>query len=269
MRRTVIKTGLFLCACNVFLLARPMQAKALSIFENNDKPAVVAKATPLLDTLHTKEEKPQTKQETTTIEATKPVEHIVQPGESLSSIAITYQTTWKRLYNKNTTIVSPDVIDVSQRLIIPAADEVLLERDVPVVEPVAVPQPVVHTETRTAKPKAAPNPARPTTPAPAPVASSSGNTYVRGYCTWYAKNRRPDLPNNLGNAISWVSRAAAQGLATGSSPRVGAIGQSGNHVVFVESVNGDGTVTVSEMNWKGWGVVSSRTASASSFNYIY
>jgi surface antigen len=50
---------------------------------------------------------------------------------------------------------------------------------------------------------------------------------------------------------------------------VGAVGQQGNHVVFVEAVHGDGTVTVSEMNWNGWNVVSSRTVSAGAFTYIY
>jgi peptidoglycan DL-endopeptidase CwlO len=77
------------------------------------------------------------------------------------------------------------------------------------------------------------------------------------------------LPNNLGNANTWVARAAAQGIPTGSAPRVGAIGQQGMHVVYVESVNGDGTVTVSEMNFRGRYVISSRTVPASTFRYIY
>jgi surface antigen len=80
---------------------------------------------------------------------------------------------------------------------------------------------------------------------------------------------RPDLPNNLGNANTWVSRAAAQGLATGSAPRVGAVGQQGMHVVYVEAVNGDGTVTISEMNHAGLYVRTVRTVPASTFMYIY
>lgn len=100
--------------------------------------------------------------------------------------------------------------------------------------------------------------------------SSSGNTYSPGYCTYYAKQRRPDLPNNLGNANTWFQRAAAQGIPVGSEPRVGAIGETKAymHVVYVEAVNGD-TVTVSEANYKGRGVVSTRTAPASEFRYIY
>lgn len=100
--------------------------------------------------------------------------------------------------------------------------------------------------------------------------TSSGNSYSPGYCTFYAKNMRPDLPNNLGNADTWYSRAAAQGLSVGSTPRAGAIGETKAymHVVYIESVHGD-TVTVSEMNYKGRGVVSKRTAPASEFRYIY
>ncbi|MFO0971641.1 MAG: CHAP domain-containing protein [Candidatus Saccharimonadales bacterium] len=108
-------------------------------------------------------------------------------------------------------------------------------------------------------------------PAPGVVArnSSAGNTYIPGYCTWYAKNRRPDLPNRLGNASTWVSNAAAQGFATGSTPKAGAIGQQGNHVVYVEGVNADGSVTVSEMNYRGLFIISSRTVPATTFRYIY
>ncbi|MBW3568882.1 CHAP domain-containing protein [Candidatus Parcubacteria bacterium] len=100
-------------------------------------------------------------------------------------------------------------------------------------------------------------------------ASSAGNTYYRGYCTWYAKSKRPDLPNSLGNANTWYSRAQALGLPTGSVPKPGAIGQQGMHVVYVEKVNGDGTIFVSEMNYRGFGVVSHRTVPASTFQYIY
>lgn len=106
-----------------------------------------------------------------------------------------------------------------------------------------------------------------------PVTDPS-NSYAWGQCTWYAKQRRPDLPNNLGNANTWYSSAAAQGLPVGTEARVGAIGTTSEgaygHVVYVESVNDDGSVNISEMNYAGGvGVVHYRTVSASSFNYIY
>lgn len=100
-------------------------------------------------------------------------------------------------------------------------------------------------------------------------ASSNGNTYSSGYCTWYAKSRRPDLPNNLGNANTWFARASAQGIPTGSKPKVGAVGQRGNHVVFVEKINQDGTITISEMNYRGFNKTSKRIVSADNFRYIY
>ena len=79
------------------------------------------------------------------------------------------------------------------------------------------------------------------------------------------------MPNQLGNAgYSWLSRAAAYGYATGSAPAAGAIGVESGHVVIVDSVNSNGTVNISEMNYGGGvGVVHYRTTSANTFQYIY
>lgn len=101
------------------------------------------------------------------------------------------------------------------------------------------------------------------------VTSTAGNAYALGNCTWYSKKMRPDLPNNLGNANTWAIRARNQGIPTGPSPKVGAIGQRGMHVVYIESVNADSTVSFSEMNFIGYNKISHRTLPASSFTYIY
>ena len=114
-------------------------------------------------------------------------------------------------------------------------------------------------------------------PAPKPATqvsySSAGNTYAPGNCTWYVKNRRADLPNSLGNANTWYSRAAGLGMSVGSTPRAGAVGATTagyyGHVVYVEAVNGDGSITISEMNFAGEYSQRTRVASASEFNYIY
>lgn len=191
----------------------------------------------------------------------------VQDGDTLSSIAEQYQTTWNRLFDKNESITHPDLIQPGDMIAIPRPDEQLTARPLP--EP-PVQQPVQQQSAPSTRNYA--NVARQSeAPATAPVSrgSSSGNTYTPGYCTWYAKNKRPDLPNNLGNADTWVARAAAQGIPTGSAPRAGAIGQQGMHVVYVERVNADGTVFISEMNFKGLYVVSTRTVPASYFQYIY
>lgn len=102
---------------------------------------------------------------------------------------------------------------------------------------------------------------------------TAGNSYGYGYCTWYVKNKRPDIGSFWGNANQWYASAQAAGFATGSEPRAGAIGVSfvgsAGHVVYVESVSG-GTVNISEMNGAaGWNVVGTRSTSASEFVYIY
>ena len=101
-----------------------------------------------------------------------------------------------------------------------------------------------------------------------PIKNQS-NGYVAGNCTWYAKSKRPDLPNNLGNAITWTSRASAQGYSTGSTPQAGAIGQKGNHVIYIESVNSDGTMNISDMNYNNLYEVTYRTISSIGWQFIY
>ena len=100
---------------------------------------------------------------------------------------------------------------------------------------------------------------------------SYANTYSPGYCTWFVASRRP-VPSGWGNARNWLANARAAGFATGSVPRVGAIAWTGvgamGHVGLVTGVNGS-QVTITEMNYAGFGVVSSRVANASEFGYIY
>lgn len=111
--------------------------------------------------------------------------------------------------------------------------------------------------------------------------SSAGNGYAYGYCTFYAKNMRPDLPNQLGNANTWYARAAAMGIPVGSTPRAGAIFQTSiggggyGHVGYIESVDYEtGTVTYSDMNglagWNRIGRSTTTIAEASArWNFIY
>lgn len=99
-------------------------------------------------------------------------------------------------------------------------------------------------------------------PAPGPqMSAGGGNHFSYGYCTWYVANRRY-IPW-FGNAIEWWPNARAYGYAEGQTPQVGAVmvtsESSAGHVAYVESVNADGSWTVSEMNYVAWGVVSTRT----------
>lgn len=250
--------GLLVCA-SILLSSSSVEAISANTIKLGNDPfdyvGVVSipekKITEVKDTPEPKEQKPAELPE-----PPAPIQYTVNPGDSLVKIGELHQIEWTRIYDKNTSITNPDSINPGQILVIPTPEEQLEKR--------ALPTPVLSAQTSSQT-----SPVRTVSRISQPRGSVAGNTYAPGYCTWYAKNRRPDLPNRMGNASAWISSAAAQGFATGSTPQVGAIGQQGNHVVYVESVHGNGTITVSEMNWSGLYVVSTRTVAASNFRYIY
>jgi surface antigen len=94
--------------------------------------------------------------------------------------------------------------------------------------------------------------------------AGTGHRFPYGYCTWYVAQRR-FVPWS-GNAGTWLYQAKSLGYKTGKTPAVGAIMVSAEswwgHVAVVESV-GNGSFTVSEMNYKGWAKKSSRVVSNS------
>ncbi|GAB1612764.1 MULTISPECIES: CHAP domain-containing protein [Mammaliicoccus] len=109
---------------------------------------------------------------------------------------------------------------------------------------------------------------------------SSANLYTAGQCTYYIFDKKMEdgdpISSTWGNANQWASNAAADGHTVNNTPKEGSILQSSagafGHVAYVENVNSDGSIEVSEMNYQGEGVVSSRTISASeagSYNYIH
>lgn len=112
------------------------------------------------------------------------------------------------------------------------------------------------------------------------------NPYPYGQCTWWAYDRRKQLgkyaPDHYGNAGTWAASARAEGKSVDNNPKKGDIivfnpGQEGahgyyGHVGIVESVSdGGNTITISESNVKGEGVISSRTfqGKARQFQYIH
>ncbi len=194
---------------------------------------------------------------------TKKVIVTVKAGDTLSSIAKKHKTTYVRLFNANKKIANPDIIDVGDKIRVPAKKEKLKNR----MAAIAQPAPASNYTGSTAAAPAA-------TAAPSAYyaggGSSSGNTYYQGYCTWYAKERRPDLPNMLGNGGQWTANAAARGFNTGSTARAGAIAETPGHVMYVEKVYGDGTMLISEMNGSaGFGNVGSRRVPTSGHSFIY
>lgn len=89
------------------------------------------------------------------------------------------------------------------------------------------------------------------------------------YTAWkvYQKNGYMPYWGGYGNANQWPGNADRAGIARGSTPRAGSVGvmltgQYG-HVVWVESVNSDGTINISQYNelnagGPGWGHYSER-----------
>ena len=107
--------------------------------------------------------------------------------------------------------------------------------------------------------------------------SSGSNAYTAGQCTYYVYDKvGGKIGSNWGNASNWANAAAQDGYNVSNSPKQGAIMQTSQgafgHVAYVENVNSDGSIKVSEMNYNGGpGNVSTRTISASqagSYNYI-
>ncbi|REI32077.1 CHAP domain-containing protein [Staphylococcus felis] len=106
----------------------------------------------------------------------------------------------------------------------------------------------------------------------------AGNLYTAGQCTWYVYDKVGDeIGSTWGNANNWDDAASAAGYTVNTTPEAGSILQTDmgpfGHVAYVESVNDDGSVTVSEMNYNGGPFsVNERTissAEASSYNYIH
>jgi len=112
-------------------------------------------------------------------------------------------------------------------------------------------------------------PLEPIKPQEAPIPASSGlNGYEYPSCTGHVALKRY-VPPGLGNATTWFARAQALGMATGSEPKAGAIGWTPGHVVYVESVNDDDTVTISENNYDYNGSTRTITVPATKYQYIY
>lgn len=104
-----------------------------------------------------------------------------------------------------------------------------------------------------------------------------GGPYGAGQCTQWAWSKRRDIPSTLGNANTWAARAAAAGYTVNRTPSAGAIFQTSSgwygHVGYVESVNGDGSIVVTEMNYnyRPYMVIRATipASAVGNFNYIH
>lgn len=187
------------------------------------------------------------------IPGTNGVVYTVRGGDTAASLASKYQTSENRIVSYNDLELTG--MTAGQRIVIPGG--VLPASERPTAR-VASASPIVSR----------------------PSAVIAGNGYSYGYCTWYAYNRRAQLGRPVGsfwgNASTWASYARSTGYLVDRNPEVGAVLQDSfsaggfGHVAVVESVNADGSIVVSEMNYAGWNVMSSRTVTnPGSYNYIH
>lgn len=111
-------------------------------------------------------------------------------------------------------------------------------------------------------------------PEVSPSKGGKGHRFPYGYCTWYVAQKR-HVPWG-GNAGAWLANSKAYGYKTGKTPAVGAVvvtteNRYYGHVAYVEKVSGS-TITISEMNYTGWGKTSRRTLDKNSRvirGYVY
>lgn len=225
------------------------------------KPNTVAQVKIVAPKKEEKQDKPKA------VSTPKVVTYVAQENDNLSTVADKYQTTWVRIWQKNTQLQNQDQLSVGETLTIPNADEVLADRP-PVTPPAA---PVSVSSTEVAQVTTSTSSIAYTAPQSVSRGSGGPNGYAYGWCTWWVKEKRPDIGGYWGDAgYNWISAARSAGFSTGSTPVAGAIGVQAGHVVYVESVSGS-QVNISEMGW-GYRANSApnyRTVSASQFTYIY
>lgn len=198
-----------------------------------------------------------------------PVDGVVytaQAGDTIASIAQKYGAAAERIVSFNDLEV--DGVQGGQQLIIPGGTE----RATPAPTPAATGTTSNGQSTGSFD----------STASLANATASVGNRYAFGNCTWYAYERRAQLGRPIGsfwgNASTWAANGRAAGFLVNGTPAPGAIMQNGGgyagygHVAIVETVNPDGTFTVSEMNYVGFNVVSSRTipmSQAGNYQFIH
>ena len=105
------------------------------------------------------------------------------------------------------------------------------------------------------------------------------NTYAKGQCTYYVFDRVKDhhlISNQWGDAKHWANKAKKQGYTVNENPTKGSIlhypkGKHG-HVAYVEQVNNDGSLIVSDMNFRKPYEITTRFVDVDQvdqFNYIH
>ena len=189
--------------------------------------------------------------------------HIVEKGENLDDIAKEYKAERDKIISFNDNIPANGEIKEGQEIVIPGGQKEI---------PTRAQEDTTGLDRRT---YATPTGGDPKISGTKKLdgKAGTGHKFPYGYCTWYVAQKR-FVPWG-GNAGTWLYNAKARGYKTGKSPSPGAILVTSEswwgHVAIVESV-GKGTITVSEMNYKGWAKTSKRTISTNNRvikGYIY
>lgn len=194
------------------------------------------------------------KTETVQVEK-KPTLYTIKQGDNLTKIADAHSVDLKRLWAANPELANPDVIKPGDVIVVPQSDEVLPEREMPVTVVNTVPL-----KARTSQPSRGSSNVR--------SGRSTPGWYYAGQCTAWVANKRY-VPDGWGNASDWRWHAQAEGWTVSGVPVAGAIGWTSGHVVYVESVNGDGTVTISEQNYDWHGSIRTITVPVAKYVYLY
>ncbi|MDH4330853.1 MAG: LysM peptidoglycan-binding domain-containing protein [Candidatus Moranbacteria bacterium] len=187
--------------------------------------------------------------------------HIVKSGETLDKIAETYKADKEKIIAFNELPANGEIKE-KQEIVIPGGEK-------------EVPQSAAASSGLARREYATPSGGAPAVSGWKKLEgkAGTGHKFPYGYCTWYVAQRR-FVPWS-GNAGTWLYKAKSMGYKTGKEPRKGSILVTSEswwgHVAVVEKV-GNGTITVSEMNYKGWAKTSTRTISTSNRvikGYIY
>ena len=188
------------------------------------------------------------------------VKHIVKKTDTIESIAAKYKANKEEIvmYNQLPAL-SEEGLTEKQVLIIPNGEKAAPVKPKPQIRSAG--SEIVSSSTYNYS-------------TPENAGASKSRRFPYGYCTYYVASRTY-VPWN-GHAKSWLTNARAYGFSTGSVPMSGSIVVTSEnrwygHVAYVEAVHGN-TITVSEMNYVGWGRKSVRTIPINSYKirgYVY
>lgn len=93
------------------------------------------------------------------------------------------------------------------------------------------------------------------------------------YAAWKTYKTKGYMPYGYGDAKNWDNKAIAQGIPVDGNPRAGDIAVSNagtwGHVMYVESVNSNGTINISQYNVGLTGTYSEATISPNGLSFIH